>query len=81
MRIHTCIYLSEIKRLAINLFSTMHRNRREYQAETLSLVPFQKDINPTIVTNEVGNIFPRANSFSVGNSKRFVKILIRKNTV
>lgn len=81
MRIHACIYLSEIERLAINLFSTMHRNRREYEAETLSLIPFQKDINPTLVTNEVGNNFPRANSLSVGNSKRLVKILIRKNTV
>ena len=59
----------------------MNRNRREYEAETLSLIPFQKDINPTIVTNEVGNASPRANSFSVGSSKRTVKILIRKNTV
>ena len=81
MRIHTCIYLSEIEKLALNLFSTMNRNRQEYEAETLSLIPFQKDINPTIVTNEVGNASPRANSFSVGNSKRLVKILIRKNTV
>ena len=81
MRIHTCIYLSEIEKLAVKLFSMMHRNHQEYEAETLSLIPFQKDINPTIVTNEVGNMFPRANSFSVGNSKRLVKILIRKNTV
>ena len=81
MRIHNCIYLSEIERLAVNLFSTMHHNGRDYEAETLSLIPFQKDTNPINVTNEVENIYPRANSFSVGNSKRLVKILIRKNTV
>ena len=75
------IYLSEIERLAVNLFSTMHRNRQEYEAETLSLIPFQKDSNPINVTNDVENIFRRANSFSGGNSKRLVKLLIRKNTV
>ena len=59
----------------------MHRNHREYEAETLSLIPFPKETNPINVTNEVENIISRANSLSVGNSKRLVKILIRKNTV